>query len=234
MRALHAGAVRVFARPLRRSSLVARAFCCRSRRDTGSAARSADGHARCSGNARRVCISSWMRRGNTRREYPTAIFMIRLVIPPAMLRLAPGLQLRVGVELCSSFLRHAFVLGVTPTMIVVYVKCEAADLDWSEAQLIDRASVADDPRGQSSSHVRIGLWGVPSFRLLAPSGAPLWKPGARIVCGWRPYLARCAGSALPDHSHLLIASIDLSIGSINANRWPTTCVGRSGGVMRKI
>ena len=80
-----------------------------------------------------------------------------------------------GVELCSSFLRHAFVLGVNTNNDRGLRKVvEAADLDWSEAQ-----AHRSDERWQTilednrQAMYASGLWGVPSFRLLAPSGAPL-------------------------------------------------------------
>ena len=80
-----------------------------------------------------------------------------------------------GVELFSSFLRHAFQLGVnTNNDRGLRRVVEAADLDWSEAQ-----AHRSDERWQTilednrQAMYASGLWGVPSFRLLAPSGAPL-------------------------------------------------------------
>jgi len=80
-----------------------------------------------------------------------------------------------GVELFSSFLRHAFQLGVNTNNDRGLRKVvEAAGLDWSEAQA-HRAderwqTILEDNR---QAMYASGLWGVPSFRLLAPSGDPL-------------------------------------------------------------
>ena len=80
-----------------------------------------------------------------------------------------------GVELCSSFLRHAFQLGVNTNNDRGLRKVvEAAGLDWSEAQAHRsdeswQAILEDNRQAMYAS----GLWGVPSFRLLAPSGDPL-------------------------------------------------------------
>ena len=80
-----------------------------------------------------------------------------------------------GVELFSSFLRHAFQLGVNTNNDRGLRKVvEAAGLDWSEAQ-----AHRSDERWQTilednrQAMYASGLWGVPSFRLLAPSGDPL-------------------------------------------------------------
>ena len=80
-----------------------------------------------------------------------------------------------GVQLFSSFLRHAFQLGVNTNNDRGLRKVvEAADLDWSEAQ-----AHRSDERWQTilednrQAMYASGLWGVPSFRLLAPSGDPL-------------------------------------------------------------
>lgn len=80
-----------------------------------------------------------------------------------------------GVALCSSFLRHAFVLGVNTNNDRGLRKVvEAAGLSWSEA----RAHRHDDSweallEDNRQTMYAAGLWGVPSFRLLNPSGAPL-------------------------------------------------------------
>jgi 2-hydroxychromene-2-carboxylate isomerase len=80
-----------------------------------------------------------------------------------------------GVALCSSFLRHAFVLGVNTNNDRGLRKVvEAAGLSWSEAQ----AHRHDDSweallENNRQTMYAAGLWGVPSFRLLNPSGAPL-------------------------------------------------------------
>ena len=80
-----------------------------------------------------------------------------------------------GVELCSSFLRHAFVLGVNTNNDRGLRKVvEAAGLDWSAAQPHREdntwEALLEDNR---QTMYEAGLWGVPSFRLLDPSGKPL-------------------------------------------------------------
>jgi 2-hydroxychromene-2-carboxylate isomerase len=80
-----------------------------------------------------------------------------------------------GVELCSSFLRHAFQLAVNTNNDRGLRKVvEAAGLDWAAAQAhrSDESwqKILEDNRQMMYAS---GLWGVPSFRLLAPSGAPL-------------------------------------------------------------
>lgn len=80
-----------------------------------------------------------------------------------------------GVELFSSFLRHAFQLGVNTNNDRGLCKVvEAAGLDWPEAQAYRSddswQKILEDNR---QAMYASGLWGVPSFRLLAPSGDPL-------------------------------------------------------------
>ena len=80
-----------------------------------------------------------------------------------------------GVELCSSFLRHAFVLGVNTNNDRGLRKVvEAAGLDWSAAQphREDKTweALLEDNR---QTMYAAGLWGVPSFRLLDPADEPL-------------------------------------------------------------
>ena len=80
-----------------------------------------------------------------------------------------------GVELCSSFLRHAFVLGVNTNNDRGLRKVvEAAGLDWSAAQPHREdntwEALLEDNR---QTMYEAGLWGVPSFRLLDPAGKPL-------------------------------------------------------------
>ncbi len=80
-----------------------------------------------------------------------------------------------GVALCSSFLRHAFVLGVNTNNYRGLRKVvEAAGLSWSEAQAHRHddswEALLEDNR---QTMYAAGLWGVPSFRLLNPSGEPL-------------------------------------------------------------
>ena len=80
-----------------------------------------------------------------------------------------------GVALCSSFLRHAFALGVnTNNGRGLRKVVEAAGLDWSEAQAHHsdtqwEVMLEDNRQAMYAS----GLWGVPSFRLLDPAGEPL-------------------------------------------------------------
>ena len=80
-----------------------------------------------------------------------------------------------GVELCSSFLRHAFALGVnTNNQRGLRKVVEAAGLDWGAAQAHreDTAweALLEDNR---QTMYAAGLWGVPSFRLLNPAGEAL-------------------------------------------------------------
>ena len=80
-----------------------------------------------------------------------------------------------GVELCSSFLRHAFALGVNTNNDRGLRKVvEAAGLDWGAAQAHreDTAweALLEDNR---QTMYAAGLWGVPSFRLLNPTGEAL-------------------------------------------------------------
>ena len=80
-----------------------------------------------------------------------------------------------GVELCSSFLRHAFALGVnTNNDRGLRRVVEAAGLDWGAAQAHrqDTAwkALLEDNR---QTMYAAGLWGVPSFRLLNPAGEAL-------------------------------------------------------------
>ena len=80
-----------------------------------------------------------------------------------------------GVELCSGFLRHAFVLGVNTNNDRGLRKVvEAAGLDWSAAQPHREdntwEALLEDNR---QTMYEAGLWGVPSFRLLDPADGPL-------------------------------------------------------------
>ena len=80
-----------------------------------------------------------------------------------------------GVELCSSFLRHAFALGVnTNTARGLKKVVKAAGLDWSEARThledSDWEALLEENR---QTMYAAGLWGVPSFRLLDATGQPL-------------------------------------------------------------
>ena len=80
-----------------------------------------------------------------------------------------------SVELVSSFLRHAFALGInTRTDAGLKKVVEAACLDWGDA----RAHLGSDGWQQQLEANRLamydsGLWGVPSFRLLDANGEPV-------------------------------------------------------------
>ena len=77
-----------------------------------------------------------------------------------------------GVELCSSFLRHAFVLGVNTNNDRGLRKVvEAAGLDWSAAQPHREDNTWEALLEENRQTMyEAGLWGVPSFRLLGPAG----------------------------------------------------------------
>lgn len=81
----------------------------------------------------------------------------------------------LGIALLSSFLRHAFAKGVnTNTDRGLRTVVESAGLRWSEAQ----ARLGKDGWEQALEDNRLamyrgGLWGVPSYRLLGPSGEVL-------------------------------------------------------------
>lgn len=80
-----------------------------------------------------------------------------------------------GNALLSSFLRHAFVLGVnTNTDSGLQRVLESAGLDWGEAKTHignpDWQGLIEDNRLAMRER---GLWGVPSYRLLLASGEPL-------------------------------------------------------------
>jgi 2-hydroxychromene-2-carboxylate isomerase len=80
-----------------------------------------------------------------------------------------------GVELLSSFLRHAFAEGVnTNTTSGLRKVVEAAGLDWAAAQQ-HLGDPAWEPMLEANrlAVYDAGLWGVPSFRLLDESGEPV-------------------------------------------------------------
>lgn len=80
-----------------------------------------------------------------------------------------------GVELLSSFLRHAFAEGVnTNTTKGLRKVVEAAGLDWAEAQQ-HLGDPAWEPMLEANrlAMYGAGLWGVPSFRLLDETGEPV-------------------------------------------------------------
>ena len=77
-----------------------------------------------------------------------------------------------GVELLSSFLRHAFALGVnTNTKGGLRKVVEAAGLDWTAAQAHRQDTTWESLLEENRlAMYQAGLWGVPSFRLLDPKG----------------------------------------------------------------
>ena len=80
-----------------------------------------------------------------------------------------------GTELLSSFLRHAFVLGISTNSDRGLQKVvEAAGLDWQVAK--QQLGSSDWEALVEENRLRMyeaGLWGVPSYRLLDPAGKPL-------------------------------------------------------------
>jgi len=77
-----------------------------------------------------------------------------------------------GIELISSFLRHAFVLGVnTGTDRGLEQVVSAAGLDWSVARR-HLGATGWEPILEANrvAMYEAGLWGVPSFRLLDENG----------------------------------------------------------------
>ncbi|MEO0424211.1 MAG: DsbA family protein [Pseudomonadota bacterium] len=81
----------------------------------------------------------------------------------------------LGTALLSSFLHHAFAEGVnTNTSKGLRKVVEGAGLRWSEAQ--PRVGKGDWEQALEDNRLAMyqgGLWGVPSYRLLAPSGEAL-------------------------------------------------------------
>ena len=77
-----------------------------------------------------------------------------------------------GVDLLSSFLRHAFALGVnTNTDGGLRKVVEAAGLDWVAAQAHRQDTTWEAMLEENRSAMyQAGLWGVPSFRLIDPKG----------------------------------------------------------------
>lgn len=80
-----------------------------------------------------------------------------------------------GTELLSSFLTHAFALGVnTLTEPGLKKVVEAAGLEWSEAKTyLGRKGWEGMLEENRVAMYESGLWGVPSFRLLDGGGAPV-------------------------------------------------------------
>ena len=80
-----------------------------------------------------------------------------------------------GTELLASFLRHAFVLGISTNSDRGLQKVvEAAGLDWQVAK--QQLGSSDWEAIVEENRLRMyeaGLWGVPSYRLLDPAGNPL-------------------------------------------------------------
>lgn len=80
-----------------------------------------------------------------------------------------------GVALVSSFLRHAFVLGInTNTTRGLKRVVEAAGLSWKEAkEHLGNAGWEQILEANRQQMYASGLWGVPSFRLLNAEGDEL-------------------------------------------------------------
>ncbi|PLW68439.1 DsbA family protein, partial [Pseudohalioglobus lutimaris] len=78
-----------------------------------------------------------------------------------------------GVELMSSFLRHAFAEGVNTNSDAGLRKVvEAAGLNWAEAQQhLGKPGWEPLLEENRLAMYTAGLWGVPSFRLLDENGA---------------------------------------------------------------
>ncbi|MEM9335916.1 MAG: DsbA family protein, partial [Pseudomonadota bacterium] len=86
-----------------------------------------------------------------------------------------AVELGKGTALLSSFLRHAFVLGInTNTEKGLRRVVEFAGLDWTEAKSrIGTPGWESLLEGNRLALRERGLWGVPSYRLLDTSGDPL-------------------------------------------------------------
>lgn len=80
-----------------------------------------------------------------------------------------------GVELLSSFLRHAFIDGVnTNNDRGLRSVVEAAGLDWTQAQAhLGEPGWERTLEDNRLAMYEMGLWGVPSFRLLDEDGEQL-------------------------------------------------------------
>ena len=77
-----------------------------------------------------------------------------------------------GVDLLSSFLRHAFALGANTNSEGGLRKVvEAAGLDWVAAQAYRQDTTWEALLEENRlAMYQAGLWGVPSFRLIDPEG----------------------------------------------------------------
>ena len=77
-----------------------------------------------------------------------------------------------GVDLLSSFLRHAFALGANTNSEGGLRKVvEAAGLDWVDAQAHRQDTTWEALLEENRlAMYQAGLWGVPSFRLIDPEG----------------------------------------------------------------
>lgn len=80
-----------------------------------------------------------------------------------------------GIELLSSFLRAAFVLGInTNNDMGLRAVVADAGLDWTEAQaLVGQSGWEEELEANRLALYEAGLWGVPSFRLLDENGRQL-------------------------------------------------------------
>ena len=79
-----------------------------------------------------------------------------------------------GFELLRSFTHAAFAEGVdTGSDEGLRHVVEAAGLSWPDAQEhLDRAGWRDELEANRQQLLALGLWGVPSFRVLGPAGEP--------------------------------------------------------------
>jgi 2-hydroxychromene-2-carboxylate isomerase len=80
-----------------------------------------------------------------------------------------------GAALISAFLRAAFAEGVdTSRPSGLRRVVESAGLPWSEAQaILGNTGWRDElERNRRAMYDEMGLWGVPSFRLMGPAGEP--------------------------------------------------------------
>jgi 2-hydroxychromene-2-carboxylate isomerase len=79
-----------------------------------------------------------------------------------------------GAELLAEFLRASFAEGVdTGSDAGLRLVVERAGLDWNEvAPHLDGEGWRDELDGNRAQLLALGLWGVPSFRLLGSPGEP--------------------------------------------------------------
>jgi 2-hydroxychromene-2-carboxylate isomerase len=83
-----------------------------------------------------------------------------------------------GAELLSSFLRCAFTEAVdTSTPAGMRRVVEEAGLSWEDAlPLLGNGDWRDEVESNRlSMYEELGLWGVPSYRVMGPAGEPDWS-----------------------------------------------------------